>query len=209
MNTHYITCRKCGASNTPTAQRCTACGTDLKSLGSPSAVIPGAPKRNVFGRINSWINNKIRNSPDKPVTLQQTQKATTWLVSNQPGQQLAAPDAKPPQTAHVSQNMSNLQVIAAESVLQPTTAGQHITDRYIVRKLTKHPTGTTLYYDAVDLICPKCNRQHESSPQSGVCLTCSTPLNAVLIHERQQLPALQIQPTQVKHLLNLAQSNHP
>ena len=55
MNNHYITCRKCGANNNPTAQRCTECGTDLKSLGNPSADISGAPKRKVFGRINSWI----------------------------------------------------------------------------------------------------------------------------------------------------------
>ncbi len=208
MNNRYITCRKCGASNNPTAQRCTACGTDLTSLGSPSADISGAPKRKVFGRINSWISNKFRNAPGTPDTSPQTHNATTWLVSNQPGQQPAANNDKQPQIAPVTQGVNNLQVVTA-SAPQPTIAGQRITDRYAVRKFTKHPTGKTIYYDAVDLICPKCNRQHETLPQSSTCLTCSTPLNAVLIHERQLLLAPQIQPALERNRLSLGQSNHP
>lgn len=213
MNTHYITCRECGTSNTPTAQRCTACGADLKSLGSPSTVRRRTSKSNVFDKFSNWINGKFGKAQDTPVVERPPQKATTWLVNSQPGQKPPViheiPAISPPQTAPVRQIAHNPPVAAGGSAIQPTMAGQRITDRYLVRKYTKHPTGTTIYYDAVDLVCPKCNHHHESPPQDGVCFACSTPLNAVLIHERQQQHSRQIQPAMLKNILNLGQSNHP
>ncbi len=213
MNTHNITCRECGANNARTMQRCAACGADLTSLGSPSTVSHSASKSGIFARISAWISATLGNKPDVPVVEPPSQKATTWLVNSQPGNQPAVNNviqaARPQRSASAGFSEQTQPVITDGPAIQPRTAGQRITNRYMVRKHTKHPTGTTIFYDAVDLICSSCLHHHESPPQGGACLACGTPLNAVLIHERQQPPASQIQHPLLSRLVNLGQRNHP
>ena len=208
MNTRYITCRECGTNNTPDARHCVSCGTDLTSLGSPSSSQPSVSK-SIFGKMNDWINSLFGNNPE----VVQPQKTTTWLVPNQPTKLTPVDNEVPvpavPHSPSVSTAAEIRPVMATIPLIQPRAAGQLITDRYTVRKFTKHPNGSTIFYDAIDLICPKCKHRHENLPQGGSCLACSTTLNAVLIHERQQPSLSQDQYPFLQHILNLGQQNHP
>lgn len=214
MNREYITCRNCGASNLTSARYCTACGNDLHSLGKP--VTTGSTKRNKpLSRLARWFCRKQQNSAERKQYADQAHKNTGWLLGNQPDTQKFASTSDT--QVFISQSQPSLstqnQKIQSNSISQPTIhttpAGQRITNRYVVLSNKKNPGGTTIYYDAIDLICPNCERQHSDAPPDSLCANCHTPLRTVLIHERQTSSIHEVEQSILHHLLSLGQQNHP
>lgn len=74
--------------------------------------------------------------------------------------------------------------VAPGGSIKPFTPGAIFAQRYHI--LTTRELSYSIYYDAIDLLCPNaaCRTLQPQSTSSGLCARCSTPLNTVLIHER-------------------------
>lgn len=91
--------------------------------------------------------------------------------------------------------------------LKPFTPGAIFAQRYHI--LAARELTHSIYYDAVDLLCPNtaCRAVHPQAPPGGLCARCSTPLDTVLIHERRPLAEGSPPPDAV--LLALSRAGHP
>ncbi len=89
--------------------------------------------------------------------------------------------------------------------MAPLSVGQVLARRYIItraRALTH-----SIYYDALDLICPACKTTHATMPPGGLCRQCRVPLTTVLIHERHTRPGSRLSDGEIKRLLLLSAGN--
>ncbi len=70
-------------------------------------------------------------------------------------------------------------------LLKPFVPDAIFAQRYHI--LTTRELTYSIYYDALDLLCPNaaCRAIHAQAPVNGLCARCSTPLETVLIHERR------------------------
>ena len=206
MKSQYITCRACGHNNSPTVKQCESCGVDLTSLGTPVAASQ-KQKESFIDKIGSLVDKTLTSQPSKVLP---TPKKTSWLTHTPPiNQTFAGTEEATSNNPYIGQTEAlPRKEVSAGAGPHPKTAGQRITDRYLIRKHTKHPTGTTVIYDAIDLYCPQCQQQHSNLPEQGTCITCHSELNIVLLHESQHV-SITPNLANITNLLSLGQQNHP
>lgn len=124
---------------------------------------------------------------------------------------LAAPSRPEPPVAPASPSPYTTAPVRARAAppaaLKPFAPGAVFAQRYHI--LTTRELSHSVYYDAMDLLCPNaaCRASHPQSPPGGLCARCATPLDTVLIHEHR--PLGEGAPPPDKGLLALSRAGHP
>ena len=124
------------------------------------------------------------------------QAVKCWVVGAEPP---SAPRPSPASTRPLPKEPATPRPAAPPP---PLSVGGKLAGRYgitRVRKLTH-----SIYYDALDLICPACQTTHVTVPPGGLCRQCHAPLTTVLIHERHSHPGSRLPDTEVRQLLRLS-----
>lgn len=199
-------CPRCGAENVeetpppPGEPRfCIQCGVRLETTeaapggeailgrvlrefrGAPRAPKPQSPQAAASPRTPRQSRTKILNeNPAPPVP-----------PANPPG--LAGPTAPlRPESSPPALSSGGAVTVPATPLapvgsgpVKPFTPGAIFAQRYHI--LTARELSYSVYYDAVDLLCPNaaCRTLHPQAPPGGLCARCATPLDTVLIHERR------------------------
>lgn len=226
MNQQGYTCSNCGYANPPGVDLCQHCGQSLSARRSTtgsntrSTSISASPfKKLQAGLMRLWgrltgRHTSTNKQPFSVGTLPFTAHSQQPAVSQSPSVSLTpprvihsvvsqTPSAPPaPQQAHVTPSPRG-----AGSPRQPSrplpTNSLFKDERYLI--VTPRQLDHTIYYDAVDLICPSCQTAYSQLPPKGFCSTCHQPLKTVLIHEHYQPVQHNMQP----QVLQLNGAGHP
>lgn len=167
------------------------------AAGAPVSVTP-APTPRITA---------VQTAPPRPDSLPSA--SSTPQVTSQPAPQIA-PQATPPSAfAHriITAPAGVPDEAASSGSMKPFTPGAIFAQRYHI--LTTRELSYSIYYDAIDLLCPNaaCRALQSQIPSGGLCARCSTPLNTVLIHERHVSGEDNLPPDAA--VLALSHTNHP
>ena len=229
-----VNCPKCGVLNLATAPRCVQCNADLTAQRIPSGGGGApAPQRSVWQAITDWLAQPIDIDPRQLFKTRRPPERADTRVISVPIADGRHP--QPPQSAH-PQPLRNGAAPSPHGVtVQPTTPGvpqqrsATITSPVIVSAPEPLAPGAllpctdqhahcymitsvarlthTIYYNALDMICRRCQHQ-VSSPAPGaelLCSHCQTPLQPVLIHEHAVSGQLAIT-SRIPELLDLSRN---
>lgn len=178
-----LTCPKCGRENPGGADRCQHCGADL----SPRAM-PPSPSRPATDPIaNLWKRAKR--------FLRRAEKQ--YARPSQPSTRVLSPA----ESSATSPSMPS-PTMSPEDVPEQLSAGTVLDGRYIITRVRALTHST--YYDALDLVCPTCQTNHDSAPPDGLCWQCRSPLTGVLIHGRVSVPGRPLSDAEKQRLLGLS-----
>ncbi len=110
-----------------------------------------------------------------------------------PAHDLERPAPAPPQP------IARLTPLQPGSTLFDPFDAHHKYSIVMARELSR-----SIYYDALDLACPDCERLQSDTPPNGLCQQCQTPLRPVLIHERRPRPNDLLPKPDVAQLIELS-----
>lgn len=181
-----ITCHRCGKENRREAKFCQHCGADFSPTRQMVAAAPAGTKLIPQAlQPASATRSPTRPPPSEP-------PATPQLSSSpQPG-------ASPATTwAGLLVPLERGSVL-----LHPRDSRQ----RYAI--VTARQLARSIYYDALDLVCPSCGSLQPDNPPGGQCLQCGTALRPVLIHERRPRPTQSLDSGNIEKLIRLS-VGHP
>ncbi len=194
-----ITCPNCGKQNRREAQFCRYCGADLRPTRAMPPAAPGKDKqpRPAEGPISELVRavKRLVTGVESPPTLRPVPSSP---ASTHPLPAETPPTLRPAAPPQPSSPPASQMAVPPP----PLSVGGKLAGRYSitrVRKLTH-----SIYYDALDLICPACQTIHVTVPSDGLCTRCSAPLTTVLIHERHSHPGSRLPDTEVRQLLRLS-----
>ncbi len=221
-------CRNCGAENPEAAEHCVRCGAALAiSSEEPStdAEYGRGIRAGVVGEVWSRIldffgHKKTPQAEHKSLPYPKPTPQPSTRILMKPSPSVAMPSGADPSrnaiarsiiptgSAMPTQPSGRAPSPQGQSGLQlkPRAPGERFYDRYHIQ--AAYPLRYSIYYDAVDLFCARCQRDHSNLPSGGVCAYCRNPLDPVLIHERQT-PVEKVTPEMVKALLPLGRAGHP
>ncbi|MBN1261051.1 MAG: protein phosphatase 2C domain-containing protein [Anaerolineae bacterium] len=97
---------------------------------------------------------------------------------------------------------------AAPVVMKPFAPGAIFNQRYHI--VAPRQLSYSVYYDAVDLMCPnlECQQHHLAFPPNGLCSRCHATMDTVLIHERPS-QGNGFSPVKGSTLISISRVDHP